>query len=197
MQKWKWTLIIIAAVFGITGCSGGSNLADANTISVQKDGSIKQVIVEQFERSYYNVDELSEMAQKKIDQFNNGADNIVCDSIKTKDGKIIVEITYQTGTDYSDFNNRELFSGTVEEAEAKGYSLKHAVAVDGSDINEEQLAGIAQNHVLIVQTKEGEELDVKVYDKILYTSGNVIPSGKKDVYIGAEGEDMLSYIIFQ
>lgn len=196
MRKWKWTLLMTAAVCGIAGCSS-LELADANTISVQKNGSIKQTIVEQFERSYYDVDELSEMAQEKIDQFNNGTENIVCDSIKTKDGKIIVEITYQTGTDYADFNNRELFSGTVEEAEAEGYSLKHAVAQDGSDINEEQLAEIAQNHVLIVQTKEGEELDVKVYDKILYTSGNVILSGKKDAYITAEGEDMLSYVIFQ
>ncbi|MBO5208636.1 MAG: hypothetical protein J6B68_04740 [Lachnospiraceae bacterium] len=196
MQKWKLTLLVMAAACVMAGCSK-FNLPDINTVSVQKDGSIKQTIVEQFERNYYDVDELTAMAQEKVEKFSNGTDSIVCDSIEAKDGKVVVEMTYQTGTDYAEFNNRELFSGTVAEANAQGYSLKDAVTEDGTDISEEQLAEVNENHVVVIQTKEGEELDVEVYGKILYTSGNIILSGKKVAYIAPEGEDMLSYIIFQ
>lgn len=196
MKKWKLTLIVMAVAYVMIGC-GDSNLSNTNTVSVQKDGSIKQTIVEQFERNYYDVEELTTMAQEKISQFGDGTQKVVCDSIKEKDGKIVVEMTYQSGTDYTEFNNRELFNGTVAEALAKGYSLKDAVSEDGTDISEEQLAQINENHVIVVGTKEGEELNVQVYDKILYTSGNVIISGKEDAHIGAEGEDMLSYIIFK
>lgn len=196
MQKWKLTLLVMTAACMFTGC-GKFNLPDTNTVSVKKDGSIKQTIVEQFERNYYDVDELTAMAQDKIEKFSDGAENIVCDSIEAKDGKIIVEMTYQTGTDYMEFNNRELFSGTVAEATAQGYSLKDAVTEEGIDISEEQLAEASEKHVVVIQTKEGEELDVEVYGKILYTSGNIILSNKKVAYIAPEGEDMLSYIIFQ
>lgn len=196
MQKWRLTLLVMATACVMAGCSK-FNLPDTNTVSVQKDGSIKQIIVEQFERNYYDVEELTAMAQEKIAEFNNGTENVVCDAIEAKDGKIVVEMTYHTGMDYSEFNNRELFSGTVAEATTQGYSLKDAVTEDGTDISEEQLAEVNENHVVVIQTKEGEELDVEVYGKILYTSGNIILSGKKAAYIAPEGEDMLSYIIFQ
>lgn len=196
MQKWKLPLCVMTAACILTGC-GSLSAADTNMVSVKKDGRIEQTIVEPFERNYYNLDELKVMAQDKIEQFSHGTENIVCDKMEEKNGNIIVKMTYLTGDDYTEFNHRELFCGTVAQAAERGYSFQDAVTEEGVDISAEQLSEANDKQVVVFQTKEGEEMDVEVYGKILYTSGNIILSDKKVASIAPEGEDMLSYIIFQ
>lgn len=196
MQKWKKTFMIVAVVCGVTGCGLTEKSPSMDTVSVQKDGTIKQTIVDQFDQNDYDAEELSAMAQEKINRYSDGAGNIVCDSVEENNGQIVVMMTYQTGADYTDFNNRELFTGTVAEAMAEGYSLQDVVSNNGTSLSESEVTAAGENHIVIVQTKEGEKLDVNVYNKILYTSDNVTLSGKKDAIIDAQ-EDMISYIIFQ
>lgn len=196
MRKWKKTLIIIAAAFCLTGC-GSSDSPAMNTVSIQKDGKIAHIIVEQFEKNYYNPEDLEPMAQEKIERYSNGEENIIFESAEASDGKVIVRMTYQSSADYMTYNNREMFIGTVGAAFEQGYSLKDIVGEDGNVISDEELSAIRENHVVIVQTKKGEELAVNVYDKILYTSENVALSGKKDAIIAAGEEDVISCIVFK
>ncbi|MCH5253652.1 MAG: hypothetical protein J1F41_01920 [Lachnospiraceae bacterium] len=197
MQKWKTILMIMTAACIVAGCgSFGAKVPEMSTISIQKDGKIQQTIVDQFERNYYDADELEKMTQEKIERFSDGEESIICESVEENDGTIIVKMTYQTDSDYMDFNNRELFYGTVSDASAQGYSLPDLVSKDGTSISESELSGLSENHVVIIQTAAGEELDVNVYDKILYTSGNITLSGKKDAIIEAGEESTLSYIVF-
>lgn len=197
MQKWKTILMIMAAACIMAGCGSlGVKAPEMSTISIQKDGKIMQTIVDQFERNYYDVDELEKMTQEKIKRYSNEADDIICESVEEKDGMIIVKMTYQTDSDYTDFNNRELFYGTVSEASKQGYALSDLVSKDGTSISETELSELSENHVVVIQTAAGEELGVNVYDKILYTSGNITLSGKKDAIIEAGEESMLSYIVF-
>lgn len=195
MRKWKKILIMTAALCMLTGC-GSLASENTNTISIQKDGKIEHTIVEQFERNYYDEDELSQMAQEKIGRYNNGGDNIACESVKAGDGKIVVKMVYQSEADYTEFNNRELFCGTVKQASEKGYSLQNLVSADGEALDAADLEALSENHVVIVQTKKGEELDVRVYDTIVYASEDITFSGKKDALITAGEEDRLSCIIF-
>ena len=197
MQKWKQTFMIMATVCIMVGCGSGSPATPGmNTVSIQKDGKIEQTIVEQFEQNYYNAEELAGMAKDKIDRYSDGKDNIVFESAEENDVTIIVKIVYQTGTDYTDFNNRELFCGTVAEASAQGYSLQDIISKDGEKLKDTEFAAIEKNHIVIIQTGKGEELDVNVYDKILYTSGNITLSGKNDAIIAAGEEDTISCIIW-
>lgn len=194
MRKWK-TLIIIGALCILTGC-GGAASDDINMISIQKDGKIEHTIVEQFERNYYDADELSRMAEEKVGRYNSEGSNITCESVKAGDGKIVVKMIYQSEAEYTEFNNRELFCGTVEQASAQGYSLQNLVSADGTVLSEADLGSLSEKHVVIVQTKKGEELDVRVYDTIAYASDDITFSGKKDAMITAGEEDRLSCIIF-
>lgn len=196
MQKWRLPLWVMTAACVLTGC-GQLNAADANRLSVKKDGSIEQTIVEQFERNYYDINELKAMAEEKIAQSDLDDKEIVCNEMEEKNGKVIVKMTYQTGDAYTNFNHRELFYGTVAEAADRGYSFRDAVTKEGTDISTEQLAEVSDKYVVVLQTKEEEDMEVEVYGKILYTSGNVLLSDKKAAYIAPESEDMLSYIIFQ
>lgn len=194
MQKRIKIVIAMVAALGLIGC-GASGKAEMNTVSIQQDGTIAHTIVEQFERNYYDADELEAMAQEKIASY--GAGSIVCESVEAGNGKVVVKMTYKTGEDYTQYNHREFFCGTVGEAFEQGYSLKDIVGEDGTVISDDELSAIRENHVVIVQTKAGEELDVNVYDKILYTSDNITLSGKKDAIIAAGEEEALSCVVFQ
>lgn len=185
----------IAIIFLFTGC-GKEKAPQMDTVSVQKDGTIKHTIVGQFERHYYDTDGISELAREKASDYGM-ADSVVCESVENNEGKIIIKMSYQTGEDYTNYNNRELFSGTVSEAYAQGYSFADMVGKDGNGVEESEISSAGENHVVIVQTNPGEELDVNVYDKILYVSGHVTLSGKTDALITGSEEEQLSYIIFQ
>lgn len=195
MRNWTKILMIMTVAGMLAGC-GSEAAPDRNTLSIQKDGTIRQTIVDQFEQEYYNIEELESLAQEKIDRSGSG-ERIVCESVKADGESIVVEMTYQTDNDYTDFNNRELFSGTVSEASAQGYVMKDLVGPDGTAVSEEEVSSAGENRIVIVQTKAGEALDVKVYGKIIYTSGNITFSDKKDAVIEAGEADMISYVIFQ
>ena len=129
MNKWKKIPIVMSAIilaaYLLAGCGNGKSepSADMDTVSINKDGTIEHMIIDWFNKEYYDIDELAAKAQEKIDSFNNGTDRIMLDSAEEKDGKIIVKMVYKTGDDYTQFNNRELFYGTVAEASAMGFSV--------------------------------------------------------------------------
>ena len=191
-------LMIITVMYVMTGCGKvNASPSDMDTISVMKDGNIVQTIVDEFDRSLYSVDELSAMTKDKIDLYSEEDGDIVCESVEENDNMVIVKISYKTGEDYTDFNDKELYFGTVSDASSSGYSVKDMVMNNGTPLSDEQVEQIKDNHVLIVQTEAGEELGINVYDKIIYMSDNVTLSGKKDAVIGAGEEDRLSCIVFK
>lgn len=204
MKKWKkipkvMSAIVLAAYL-LTGCGNGKSTpsADISTVSIKKDGTIEHMIIDKFDeehKEWFDIDGLTATAQEKIADFSNGADNIVLESAEEKDGKVIVKMIYKTGEDYTQFNNRELFYGTVAEASAMGFSIRNIFSEDGTALNDTKQ--IWENHVVIIQTKKGEGLDVNVYDKILYTSGNITRSGNNDAIITSGESDMISCIVFK
>lgn len=190
-------IFIMMTVFCMLAGCGSETLPDRNTVSIQKDGTIRQIIVDQFEPEYYDIEELRAMAQEKIAQLGGTDTAIVCGTMEAEDGRVVVEMTYQTDADYRNFNNRELFSGTVSEAVAQGYTFKNLVGADGTAVGEEAVVSAGEDRVVIIQTKAGEALDVSVYGKIVYTSENISLSGQKNAAIAAGEEDVISCVIFQ
>ena len=191
--------IMIAVMLGAVCCLVGCNVetekeTETTTLTLQEDGSIAHTIVESFDLSYYDADELSAMANQKIEDYEG---TVVCESVETEDDQVIVKMTYGSGEDYTGFNNREFFSGTVEEADAKGYRFEDMADKDGKSLSGDIPSAFSQNHVLAVQTGVGEELSVSVYGNILCVSSNVTISGKKEAYIGAAEDMTMSYIIFE
>lgn len=204
MKEWKKNPIVMSAIilaaYFLTGCGNGkpNPSADISTVSIKKDGTIEHMIIDRFDeehKEWFDIESLTATAQEKIADFSDGTDNIVLESAEEKDGKVIVKMIYKTGDDYAQFNNRELFYGTVAEASAMGFSIRNIFAEDGTALKDTKQ--IWENHVVIIQTKEGEGLDVNVYDKILYTSENITRSGSNDAIITAGESDMISCIVFK
>ena len=117
---------------------------------------------------------------------------------------------YQSTADYAAFNNRQLFDGTVEEAEAAGYKLDEValVSLDRKPFEPGDIDGFETMSVAIIETAPDEQLKVNVPGKVLYinqtaeNSVEVAADGKKSVKIQgkedpAEEGNVLSYIIYK
>lgn len=196
MGKWKKTLFVMTAAFCLVGC-GSTNAPEMDVFSLQKDSTIAHTMVGEIDKDYYDEAGVEALVQQRIEQRNVDEGAIVCESVEVIDGNFIVKMHYQTPEDYVRYIRRELFCGTVGEAIEKGYSLKDLIGKDGNVISDEELSAIRDRNIVIIQAKEGEKMDVNVYENILYTSENVTLSGKKDVVIiTQEKEDVLSYIVF-
>ena len=202
MRRWRHTIIMfimtVTLICIMAGCGKANSVSsDMDSISIMKDGHIVQTIVDDFDPDYYDVDELSKMTQKKIDLCSDDDGDIVCETVEEKDGVVTVKIVYQNDEDYMDFNEKELFFGKVYEASNAGYMIKDMLLDDGESLSDEQLEKIEDDLIVIIQTQAGEELAVNVYDKILYVSGDVTKSGKKDAVIQTTDADKLSCIVFK
>ena len=130
--------MLMAAVI-LTGCGAQQAQAlDETGIILDKDRRVTQVIVESFDRSYYNADELRSQIEAKITQAAGDKDSPRVKLQKfelSEDGQLSVGIEFATGDDYASFNGKTLFTGTVDEAAAKGYTLTGLETTEGETVD--------------------------------------------------------------
>lgn len=211
MQKGKMLLLILAAVGGLAGC-GQSRMPDVCSVSIDKDGGIAHQVVGNFDQNYYEMDGLEALAADRVSEYcaDNGADKVTLMSAEEKAGKVLLQFQYAAHQDYSDFNHREMFVGTVEEANDRGYKLDHVafVSAGGEPVELGGISDAEKKQIVIIGTKPSEELVVNTYGKILYINQSadsdldVSFSGKKGVHIVHKAgenvdESVLSYIVFE
>jgi hypothetical protein len=140
MKKWKVTALItlLLLCIGMLGGCGESFAADTGTVFIRKDGSVVSTDVETFDTDQYDKDGLQTYIDDAISAYNeeNGEENVKCKSLNVKDGVATLTITYATADDYQKFNGIELFTGSVAEALAAGYSFDDSFAnVQGGEIS--------------------------------------------------------------
>lgn len=205
-------LLILAIVCGLSGC-GQSKTPEVSSVSIEKDGKIIHQIVGEFEQNYYEKDGLTSLAEERVAEYcaDNGSRCVTLEDVSEEDGKVVIKFQYATEEDYSAFNNRELFVGTIEEAEEKGYNLGYVafISVKGQPMEISDIEEPEKKQIAIIGMKPIEEMQVNTYGKVLYVNQSatsdldVSISGKSGVSIsypaldsGAQ-ESVLSYIIFE
>jgi hypothetical protein len=184
-------------VIGLTACGSGNlsvgNSTSGSTFTINKNGSISNSIVEEFNESYYDEDSLKSMIESAISDYSNSSNaDISLKTCKVADGFANVTIEYGSSSAYSGFNDESFFSGTITEANMAGYDL-NITLTDASDssvtISKPQLLGMGDNHIVIIQTEKAEEgaqietVHVNTYDEILYVGNGVTKTGKKSADI--------------
>lgn len=212
MRREKISMLILTVTCMLAGC-GGEKTPEVSSLSIDKEGKVSHQIVGQFEQEYYEKDGLMSLAQERVAEYcaDNGEGSVVLGEVDEQDGKVLIHFDYASGADYSAFNGRELFLGTLEEAQGQGYNLDHVAftspkgqPMEISDIEEPE-----KMQVMIIGMKPTEELLVNTFGKVLYvnqsahTDLDVSIAGKSGVNIsyptaesGAGGSE-LSYIIFE
>ncbi len=212
MRRGKTVLLILVMACCLAGC-GRSKAPGVSSVSIDKEGRISHQIVGEFEQNYYEKDGLTALAEERVAEYcaDNGAESVILGEVEEEEGKVLVGFSYATDEDYSAFNNREMFVGTLEEAEQKGYNLGY-VAFTSSKGRPMEISGIEnpeKKRIVIIGVKPTEEMQVNTYGKVLYVNQSATSDldidflGKSGVSISypesgtGSQESVLSYIIFE
>ncbi|MBP3459009.1 MAG: hypothetical protein J6K58_07355 [Lachnospiraceae bacterium] len=196
MKKKRLLLAVTCLTLLLGGCAFGEDV-DTTTIIVDKKGTVVESIVEDFDKDYYNADDLEGMITKEIQDYNStaGGEKVKLDSFElTEDGKQVkVKIQYGSADDYKQMNERELFCGTVSDAYNAGYEFV-------SMTDQETGAAVSQGEVLELGNKKivisEEALDIRVSGKITHVSEGITVKDHKTAVLPDDGEK-LSYVIYE
>ena len=162
MSKQRIMIAVGACLLLLTGC-GSTALPeniDKTTISVDAEGKVTAYLVGNFEKEYYNVSELMEMAVEDAAAYNTEAKTgesvpVAVESVEMLENGTDVRITYQydSAESYADYMQGVLFYGTVAEAYKAGYDLQTAPlnsVKDGTSATADFIKNEAsEKHVLI------------------------------------------------
>ena len=174
----KALLPILILSIALTGCGAS---ADSSSLVLNKKGVITQTIVEEWDQEQYDKKELQDQIENQITEYGQ---KIELNSIKTKDGKITVKMTYQDLASYVDYNQVTLFQGTVSQCQASGYLLEGDFKdAKGEPVDRTQVLNIGDKCVVLVFQ---EPLSVKIPGKILYCSSSLELVSAKEVKASLE-----------
>lgn len=169
-------LIFLASLITclMTGCFGGNDDLNDTTLSISSKGEITHHIVESFDKSYYNEDELRTGINEQIEKYCNekGDDSLIkLKDLKILDGVATADLIFKDYSDYAAFNEVDLFYGTIEEAIAADYPTDVTLkSVDDDEtIGKYEFEALANNKIIVT----GESLIIKTPGKIAYTTANI------------------------
>lgn len=166
------------------------------TIFVDKKGKVSETIVENFDKEYYNVEELKSEMLAQIDEYNSTRNEtaIKMTDVKLENNKVFVSIDFNSCTDYMNMLGEDLFYGTIDEAYDNGYKMDVTLkgTLDGKKISKVEIMGMKDKHILIVS----EHAKVVLKEKIAYVSANVDVLGEKEARVLSESGG-LAYMILE
>lgn len=211
MRKVAGILGLTILLVSLAGCGQGQ-APELNTLSFGKDGEVMHRIVGKADQNYYQIEptELEEFAVSRVEEYcaEHGEKKVALEAVEEKDGSIVLDFKYASPEDYSEFNHRVLYVGTLESAADEGYELEPVpfVSTDGKATEVGYIEDWDKKQMFILETKSGEEMLVNLPGKTLYVnqsahSGQELTfMGKKSVKISnqeADGTTALSYIIYE
>lgn len=192
----KYRILVGVACFFLIFICGCGLFEEYNctTIKLQGNGKIKEYIVEPFDSSIYNFDELVAQTQNEIAVYNQekGSDAVEVESSELVDGNVKLVINYPDDNSYYNINGKVLFYGTCRKASDAGYNPVGQVK---SVQNGDTLDTVTWNNmsdtmkIAIIY----EDVDVVTPGKILYISDGVTLKDEKKAVTDGEG---IRYIIF-
>lgn len=203
-----WTVACLSLCVMFTGCGTGKDVnvpVTSNTLEITADGHLISYIVEDFDKDYYDINELKTMVDGEIAKYNESKVSLVSEAgqmpitvdkvVMAEDGsqKAVVALNFANVDVYTDYMGMEAFYGTVAQAAEKGYVLDgmlKAVKNDESLIGE-ALKKSQDKMILIIK----DAVTVRAYDKIEYLSRNA--SITAEGFVNAETKGELKYIIIK
>lgn len=188
-------LLLILGTLSLSACVGSK---EESSISLLEDGAVKATIVEDFDKSYYDKDELQQMVLEEVVSYNRsfGEGVISVDKVSVEDGIARVEMTYADSTAYAAFNGGAFFLGSVTDAQEAGYDL-NKVFVSATDqlvtAGMTDILEMRDARILITDMKDPVVLD----GKAVYVSGNVKTDKKCKTVSFDEASEEMAYIIYK
>lgn len=185
-------VVFIVKYFATNIGAGKANKSEfaENTIEISKKGNITGDIYEDFSAGYYDVNELSEMIDSEISDYNRlvgDSDAVKLSEYSVDEGIARVSIEYKDATEYRGFNSTELYVGKVEDLLAQGIKFDKNL-IDVSDttsfISSTDIESISDYNAVVVD----ENTAVVCPTKILYYTSNIELLDKNSGRAKAEGD---------
>lgn len=193
MKNRKAFVAVFFMLMLMTGCSQAFD-AETNTVYVKKDGTVMQAIIEEFNESNYDQNELEEIIKQDVTSYNNGTEAIKVEKYKVKDNIAKLITSYAKASDYAIFNDVEFFAGTISEAKTEGYEFDDMfMSVDeNKTVGSETIKSLSQYKVVVFE----EKIRIMTDSKILYMSSNTKLIDAKTAVLNDDAEG-LGYIIYE
>lgn len=195
MKKIISFCLLMCSILLFSGCFG--KIPEEDTISLDKKGRVTSTIVEDFDKEFYDAEELEGEIDEELAKYNQNfaADHIRKEAFQVEDGVASLQLVFDECKYYSDYTGLTLFAGTVSEAEEEGYDLQlygEYMDADGSLTDVDTVSAEGDVSVLILE----EAVKVQVPGKILAVSPTdyVTITGSREASVQEAG---LSYIIYK
>ncbi len=190
-------IIFMLSFIAMAGCSKKeifitANDVDADTILIKRNGSLYVAIVEDFDKNYYNLDELNEFVSKEVKAYNDkvGSKEVTIEELGLKNGKAVMILGYSKMAHYSAFNNMPAayFSASTENV-ALELPSEYVDAGKKSVVNKDTAMKNGKNQVLVLY----EPYDIIVEGDIKFYSGNATYMDENKVSSNREDMTVVIY----
>lgn len=149
-------MLCVICVFGLWGCSLMTKkygfVIEENSIYVHSDGQITAAIIEEFDKDYYDLQELVGLTQSLVQDYNETYYGlpyytyeqltkeqkkqlllpISLESASAEDGKVVLVLKYANGNTYTDFNGIDIAAAGGTKAYTSPVGESSAMALDGT-----------------------------------------------------------------
>ena len=204
MKKLKAAGILAVLMVWLTACGSGADAEQetVNSLILDKDGSVENMIIEGFDKDYYDLDGLNTMIKDSIEQYcrQNPSADITLKGSEVSDGQVRVSMKYDSAASYMGYNSETLFVGTVQEAYSAGYDLNISltdVKDSSNTVGKQELLEMGEKHIVIIQLPSTmtDGMRLQCFGEILYISDGVNPVSKKTADI--EQSQGVSVVVFK
>ena len=186
-------LLILSMAFLLSGCSQKFEPTES-TIFITSKGVVKSAIMESFDKSYYDFDELYEAVEKEVKAYclDKNEEAVTISSLVEENDSVALLMDYQTVEDYVEFNETLLFSGTFSEAATAGYLPEELYDVEGNSI-EVDTESLADLKVIVTE----ESICIQTSGRIKYVSDNVTILDKKMAKAMEAGKTHPAFVLYK
>lgn len=198
--------LVCLLMAGLFSACGKSLEADRDTVYIQKKGSIIGAAIADFDKDYYDEEELKAFAEERVQEYQeeHGKNSVTIDKFSVEEGTAKLYMKYAGYEDYQEFNEVTLFSGTVPQALAAGFTFD----TDFTKIKDGKAAGSVENTEVVDTDYKvvvlSEKVEVKVDGSVQYMTSDYTSLKGKDtvtVQVPEEAEDgeelSLVYIVYK
>ena len=188
----SFTLVLASAIL-LMGC-GQKFEPTESTIFVTSKGVVKSAIMESFDKSYYDFDELYKSVEKEVKVYclDNIEETVTLTSLTEENDSVTLLMDYQTVEDYANFNEVLLFSGTFAQAVAEGYLPDPLHDVEGITA-ELELEKQGDLKVLVTE----ESVCIQTSGRIKFVSDNVTVLDKKLAKAMEAGKTHPAFVLYK
>ncbi len=190
---------LFAAAFAGCGRTKAQEAVEATTVIVDKGGGLTYHLVEDFDKEYYSLSELSDMVRREAADFNGGRESrqtVAVDTVERlqgDEGRVLISYRFDGYQSFHQFTQGSFFYGTVDEAFRQGHIVQALLksVKDGTLKTEDQLRREGAKKIIIT----AEKALIYCPAKVTYLSDGAVL--REDGSVDASAAEKMVYILMK